>query len=105
MNASQLNLACASFQSVNKLSLHIGDPGTTGENDSGITHETIVWGSPTVGVMAANVLFEAVPADDYTHVGFWDDAVFIHSVPYQFTVDPDPIDVTIALEHRAEEKL
>lgn len=66
-------LAQAWANKVDRVAIHIGDPGTTGANDSGITHVAVTWpGGPTAGVISSNPIDISVPAGTHmTHVGAW----------------------------------
>lgn len=103
MNPTQLNTVCSAFQNVDKMSLHEGDPGNTGANDSGETKQTITWSTPEGGFMSAMCTFPDVPAGTYTHVGVWDDTVFITSYELDVTTTTTQ-DLIILIEHRVEVK-
>lgn len=78
MLATQLNTVVESLQNINQVTLHIGDPGNTGENDSGETPQTLTWSTPTGGWMKATATFTNVQGT-FTHIGLWEDDVFIES--------------------------
>src|SRR5512140_3301986 len=72
---------------VAKVSVHTGDPGTTGANDSGVTHQDVVWSTgPTAGVITSDELAVPIPADTHmTHVGLWDSTGnFLEGMPNDF---------------------
>lgn len=81
MLATQLNTVCAALTNIDKVSLHTGDPGNTGENDSGETKQSLSWSTPSGGWMEATATFEGV-SGSFTHIGLWDDDVFIRAVPF-----------------------
>ena len=56
------------------VSLHIGDPGTTGANElsgGGYARETPVWNAASGGQVQAVATFD-VPISTISHVGIWD---------------------------------
>lgn len=101
MDSTQLNLAAASFQNIDKCSLHTADPGNTGDNDSGITHGTVTWSTTTAGYMYALVTFSSI-SGDFTHVGLWDGSVFIKGYPYEVSL-PTAQDLKVLIEFEAKE--
>jgi hypothetical protein len=103
MLVTQLNLMVTGLQNINKASLHTGDPGNLGDNDSGETKQTLVWSTPARGYMRATVEFVDVPAGTYTHVGLWDDSEFIHARPLNVTL-PDPQNLRVLVEFTVEAK-
>lgn len=84
-------LAAAYAALVDKLSLHTGDPGTTGANDLGLTHSSITWGSPAAGVvLSTEGSFDVVAGTAITHVGMWDSSGnFLDSLPNNLTFTDD----------------
>lgn len=102
MLASQLNLGCAAFQNIDKVSLHTGDPGDTGANDSGETKQTLTWSTPSAGWMKGSVTFTAV-SGTFTHIGLWDDTVFITSEPLGVVLPTDQT-LVVLVECSVEEK-
>lgn len=67
-------LADAYVALADRISLHTGNPGTTGANEAaggGYARATTVWGADTTddGVRAGSQVTIAVPAGTYTHVG------------------------------------
>lgn len=84
MLATQLNTGVAAFQNIDKVSLHTGDPGNTGENDSGETHQTLTWSTPSGGWMKASATFET--SGEFTHIGLWDGTVFLAGLPFAVTL-------------------
>lgn len=74
-NLTKNALAQAYADLAAKLSLHTGDPGTTGANDLGLTHSSITWGTPAAGVvLSTEATFAVVAGSAITHVGVWDSA-------------------------------
>jgi hypothetical protein len=60
-----------------KLSLHTGDPGTTGASEASggsYARQTAAYASASGGANALTVTlnFTSMPAGTYTHVGIWD---------------------------------
>jgi len=100
MLLNQLNLACTSLTNIDKVSLHTADPGNTGENDSGETHQTIAWSTPAKGYMRGQVTFSSVTGT-YTHIGLWDGTVFIHGRPLNVTL-PTEQDLNVLVEFTVE---
>lgn len=101
MNVDQLNLLCEAYQNIDKMSLHTGDPGDNGANDSGISKATLTWGDAAAGVMSTTGTFAEVTAGTYTHVGLWDNTVFIEGLPLNVVV-ADTIPVYVTVEHHAK---
>jgi hypothetical protein len=104
MNSAQLNLLCGAYQNVDKMSLHTGDPGSNGANDSGITKATLSWGTPVDGVMSATATFASVPAGNYPYVGLWDGAVFIEGFAFN-VVTSQTIPLYVTVQHHAKERV
>lgn len=104
MNQDQLNTLCTAYQNVDKMSLHTGDPGNLGANDSALDHASLSWSDPVNGVMSATGEFEDVPAGTYTHAGLWDDTVFVEAVALNLVV-AGTIPVSVTVEHHAKERL
>jgi hypothetical protein len=78
MLASQLNTVVTALQNIDKISLHTDDPGNTGANDSGVTKQSLTWSTPSQGWMKATATFTGV-SGTFTHIGLWDDTVFVTS--------------------------
>lgn len=92
------NLVCTGFTvHVNRMSLHIGDPGTTGANDSGITHAVLTWTTPSSGLSTASVTFTNLTGD-YTHIGLWEGATFDQGIEVSIHYSA-PATITILLTH------
>lgn len=102
MLATQLNTACAAHQNINKVSLHTGDPGLTGANDSGATKQTITWSTPSGGWMKGTVTFTAVTGT-FTHIGLWVNSTFITSERLGVTL-PSSQTLSVLVECSVEEK-
>jgi len=96
MLPTQINLAVASFQNIDKISLHTDDPGNTGANDSGETKQTLSWSTPAAGRMKASATFSSV-SGTFTHIGLWDDTVFIAARPLSVTL-PTAQDLIVLVE-------
>lgn len=101
MNQDQLNKAAESYNNVDGFTLHEGDPGNTGANDSGISKATLTWGDSVTGVMAATALFDEVPPGEYPFGGLWDGAVFIEKVPLNLKIS-QTIPLAVRVEHHAK---
>lgn len=57
------------------ISLHTGDPGTTGTNEAtggAYARQSLTWGSTSGGVTSASQVSFSVNAATYSHIGFWD---------------------------------
>lgn len=58
------------------ISLHNGDPGTTGANAIGVARQQTTWGAPAADgvrqkITGSKVSFTGVPAGNITHFGVW----------------------------------
>lgn len=55
------------------ISLHSGDPGTTGASEvGGVTRQLTTWGGAAAGVATGSqVTFTSVPAANYQYFGVW----------------------------------
>jgi hypothetical protein len=96
MLASQLNTVCTALQNIDKVSLHTGNPGNTGANDSGETKQTLSWSTPAVGTMKALVTFADV-SGTFTHIGLWENTTFIESRILNVTL-PTAQDLKVLVE-------
>lgn len=102
MIPAQLNTGLSAFTNIDKLSLHTGNPGNTGDSDSGETHQTITWSTPQNGYMYALITFSSV-VGEFPYIGLWDGSTFITSRPLGVTL-PAEQDLTVYLEARLDEK-
>jgi hypothetical protein len=102
MLATQLNTVVAALQNIDKVSLHTDDPGNTGANDSGITKKSLTWSTPSGGWMKATATFTGI-AGTFTHIGLWDDTVFITSRILNVTL-PSTQDLVVLVEFWVEVK-
>lgn len=98
----QLNTACSSFTNINKVSLHTADPGNTGDNDSGITKQTLTWSTPQAGRMKATATFANVTGS-FTHIGLWAGTVFIQGEPLNVNI-PTAQNLKVLVEFAVEVK-
>lgn len=62
---------------IDEVSLHTGDPGTTGANEAtggspAYARQSVTMGAPVNGVSTSDQVTFNVPADTYTHFGVWD---------------------------------
>lgn len=60
-----------------EVSLHTGNPGTTGANeatggDPAYARQSVTMGAPVNGVSTSDQVIFDVPAGTYTHFGVWD---------------------------------
>jgi GrpB-like predicted nucleotidyltransferase (UPF0157 family) len=99
MYPPQLNTLCDAYRNVDKASLHIADPGNTGDDDLGVTHADLTWSATQDGRMTALATFAGVTAAEITHVGLWDGAVFIEGRSCQMDDIVDQ-DIILLIEHR-----
>ena len=82
-NATKETAALAVSGIGNSVSLHTGDPGTTGANEAtggspAYARKTTTWaGGASDGVVTGTAVVFDVPAGTYTHLGFWNGATFI----------------------------
>lgn len=94
------NLLCQAYtSSVDGLTLHTADPGTTGAYDSGIHKQALTWTEPTFGVSTAATTFIGLNGD-YTHIGLWEGTTFRQGIECPISY-PAPADVTITVVHEA----
>lgn len=65
------------------VSLHAGDPGTTGANEAtggspAYARKTTTWtGGTADGVVTGSAVVFDVPAGTYTHIGLWNGSTFL----------------------------
>jgi hypothetical protein len=102
MLPTQLNLACASLQNIDKVSLHTADPGNVGDYDSGETKQTLTWTTPSAGYMRATATFSDVTGT-FTHIGLWDNTVFIQGRPLNVVL-PTEQDLVVLVEFTVDIK-
>ena len=102
MLATQLNTVVAALTNIDKVSLHTGDPGNDGSNDSGETKQTLTWSTPTGGRMKALATFQDVEGA-FTHIGLWDGTVFIEGRVLNVTL-PVAQDLVVLVEFQVEVK-
>lgn len=105
MNQEQLNKSCQSYQNIDGLTLHTGDPGNIGANNSGVTKAALAWGDPVTGVMSATGTFSNVPAGDYPYGGLWDGSVFIEAVKLNLKTTQTLGTLTVQVEHHVKERV
>jgi len=87
-------LAQGFADAVAELSLHNGDPGTTGANDlaPGIPHAAVTWSNPPdAGVIVSDpVSFTVTSGTVVTHIGAWDGSGnFMDSIANNLTFSED----------------
>jgi hypothetical protein len=95
-------LMCQAFTgNVDKLSMHDGDPGTTGAHDTGVTHASLVWSAPSGGVSTATGSFTGLVVAA-THIGLWEGSTFRQGIacPINYTVATD---IDILVSHQVDE--
>lgn len=91
------NLADAFKADVTHVSLHTDDPGTTGANDSGVTHAAITWGSSSAGVVSGTAQFNNLTVV-CTHIGLWEGATFRGAYENAFTVTDATVNLVVRHE-------
>lgn len=97
-----LGLLCTDFTGrVNQMSLHTADPGTTGANDSEVSHATVTW-TVVGGISTATVVFTGL-VGNYTHIGLWATTTFRMGIPVEIhrTV---PGDVAVMVSHEVRQE-
>jgi hypothetical protein len=95
--AAQLNTLCETLQSITQISLHDGEPGYLGDNETEVDRQEPSWSTPAGGAMKALVTFEEV-SGTFTHVGMWDaDDNFVHSRILNVEL-PTPQDLKVLVE-------
>lgn len=91
------------------VSLHTGNPGSTGTNEltgGGYARQTLSWGTPAAGAVTASPVSFNVPADtDVAYLGFWSsgsvtfldswlvNVSFVSAGVYQPTIQFEQIDL------------
>lgn len=54
------------------ISLHTGDPGTTGASESAATRQLTTWGGAASGIVTGSqVTFASIAGANYTYFGVW----------------------------------
>lgn len=82
-NATKETAALAVSGLGNTISLHTGDPGTTGANEAtggspAYARKTTTWtGGTSDGEVTGSAVVFDVPAGTYTHMGVWAGSTFI----------------------------
>lgn len=77
------------------VSLHNGDPGSSGSNEisgEGYTREAPSWGTASNGQVQATMTFD-LPATTVTHVGVWNVAEDVFLDSYELS---SPVTISIA---------
>ena len=70
------------------ISLHTGDPATTGANEAAVDREQTTWGASSGGVAIGSQTTHAdAPAVHYTHYGVWT-AATSGTFCWGFALDP-----------------
>lgn len=100
-NDFQTLLVEAFTGAVDSLSLHTADPGTTGANDSEVSHTALTWSTPIDGSSSAIASLTGITGD-YTHVGLWEGETFRMGIecPVKYSA---PADVMIMVTHSVEQ--
>lgn len=96
MLITQLNSVVAALNNIDTVSLHTGNPGNIGANESDYDRETLTWSTPSGGLMKATATFPGV-VGTFTHVGLWDGETFITSKVFNVTL-PDEQDLLVLVE-------
>lgn len=82
-NATKEAAALAVTGLGNTISLHTGDPGTTGTNEAtggspAYARKSTTWSAGTAdGVVTGSPVVFDVPAGTYTHLGIWNGSTFV----------------------------
>lgn len=104
MNDSFRNeLAAAYSDMLDTASLHDNDPGTNGDNDSGIPHVPLEWSDPIGGVVSVSFAFPGL-VGDYPYIGLWKDGVFKQKMRVNINRTA-PTDVVVQITHSIEERI
>ena len=95
------NQLCQDYTSaVDGMSLHTyPGPGTTGDNDSGIHRNALVWTESNFGVSTTSTTFVNLTGH-YSHIGLWEGGTFRQGIECPIDYDA-PADVTITVVHEA----
>lgn len=94
-----INSLCEAFTGqVDSVSLHTGNPGTTGANDSEYEHASLSWTTPSDGASVATADFDEV-VGDYPYIGLWEGETFRQGIelraPISYTTGT-PVSIMIA---------
>lgn len=102
-NATKETAALAVTAIGNTISLHTGDPGTTGANEAtggspAYARKTTTWsgGASDGTVTGTSVAFD-VPAGTYTHLGIWNGATFVAGFPLAASTGALPGQTTVTV--------
>jgi hypothetical protein len=97
-------LVTAFIDNVTHMSLHTTPgPGTTGANDSAVTHVELTWGSIVDGVSSALAEFADVTGD-YTHIGLWEGATFRQGIACEIHYTA-PANLAILVTHEVGDEV
>ena len=87
----------------NWISLHTGDPSTTGTNEAtggspAYARKQTTWtGGTSDGVVAGSAVSFDVPAGTYTHIGVWNGSTFIGGFPLSSSTGALPGQAIVAV--------
>jgi hypothetical protein len=95
-------LLCEAYTThVDHLSLHTGDPGSTGANDSAVPHAALEWSDAADGLSTALAELSGITGD-LTHIGLWEGATFRQGIPCPISYTAT-VDLAILVTHRVEQ--
>lgn len=87
----------------NTISLHTGDPGSTGANEAtggtpAYARKTTTWsGGAADGVVTGTAVVFDVPAGTYTHFGVWNGSTFVGGDPLSSSTGALPGQQTVTV--------
>lgn len=87
----------------NTISLHTGNPGTTGANEAtggspAYARKTTTWASGAVdGIVTGSAVVFDVPAGEYTHFGIWNGSTFVGGEPLSSSTGQLPGQQTVTV--------
>lgn len=65
-------LASAIASGATWISVHTGDPGTTGANEAaGVDREQTTWGAPGTDIVGSQTVHDVPAGGPYSHFGMW----------------------------------
>jgi len=102
-NATKETAALAVSSLGASVSLHTGDPGTTGANEvtggsPAYARKTTSWtGGTSDGVVTGTAVVFDVPAGTYTHLGLWNGSTFLGGAPLSSSTGALPGQQTVTV--------
>jgi hypothetical protein len=101
-NAMKTSLCEAYTDRVDSVSLHTGNPGTTGADDSAVPHEDLsAWSEPDDGLSTASASFDDLTGE-YSWIGLWDGDTFVQGIPCTINYTA-ATDIVILVTHTVSE--